>query len=568
MFDDARQVPDKTHFYADICIIGGGAAGTTIATEFIGSHHKVLLLESGGLAYESEAQALYKGVNSGLLYEPLDLCRVRTFGGSTDPRGWGGWSKPLSGIDFERRDWVPLSGWPMAKKDLAAHYRRAFATLSLPADTERLAEGDARGDDVLPVGGPYCRNESCPLSPAPHLGQVTEGRLRSASNVFVLLHANVTEILTDVAARHVTGLKVATLHGKTHLVMASYVILAAGGIENARILLLSDQVQKEGLGNASGLVGRCFMEHPRYSWGRLSGKDIAPLLRRYNPATAFEASGKQRTESRPIFGVGLALTERAQRERKLLGSRTWILPILGSGDRDAGREFKEVIFWLRKRRVPGDLSRRIVEVLRDPANAMGMAAAHVLAKLRPPEHWQFVTVLEQEPNPASCVTLDASRDALGLRRVRLDWRIGELTKSTLAQAREIFAGELRAAGFDCAIEASPKRPSNQVADAPRWVWHHMGTTRMAVNPNEGVVDASCRVHGMTNLYIAGSSVFPTVGNDMPTLTIVALAHRLADHLKLVLNKSLAPDIELERAANSQLAIEARISGQAALNSDR
>lgn len=552
MFDDARQVPDKKHFHADICIIGGGAAGTTIATEFIGTRYEILLLESGGLAYESQTQALYKGTNSGLLYEPLDLCRVRTFGGSTDPRGWGGWCKSLSAIDFERRDWVPLSGWPIAKKDLAAEYRRAFATLSLPADTEQLADDDTGAAEVLPIGGRYCRNEPCPLSPAPHLGQVTEARLRSASNVSVLLHANVTDILTDPSAKRVTGLKVATLDGKTHFVTASVVILAAGGVENARMLLLSDQVQKEGLGNASGFVGRCFMEHPRYSWGRLSGKDIAPLLLRYNPGTAVGArrSAQLRADPRPIFGASLALTERAQRERRLLGSRTWILPVSGSGDRDAGREFKEIIFWLKKRRLPGDLSRRIIEVLRNPPNAAGAVAAHVLAKLRQPTHWQFVTVLEQEPNPASRVTLDASRDALGLRRVQLEWRIGELTKTTLTQAREIFAEELRAAGFDCAVEASPKRPSNQDADAPRWVWHHMGTTRMAADANEGVVDANCRVHGMTNLYIGGSSVFPTVGNDMPTLTIVALAHRLADHLKLVLTKAVAPDVELGRVANT------------------
>ncbi len=552
MFDDARQQPDRTHFYADVCIIGGGAAGTTIASEFIGTGYQVLLLESGGLDYDSQTQSLYRGINSGLLYEPLDLCRVRTFGGSTDPRGWGGWCKPLAPIDFEQRDWVPLSGWPVSRDDLAGHYRRAFATLSLPTDTEEQAERDARANDVLPVNGAYCHNEPCPLSPAPHLGPVSEDRIRAAGNITALLYANVTEIQTDPAARHVTGLKVATLDGKTHSVTASYVILATGGIENARTLLLNDQVQREGLGNASGFVGRCFMEHPRYSWGRLSGKEIAPLLHRYNPATAVgvRQAGQQDTARRPIFGASLALTEKAQRERRLLGARTWILPVSGSGDRDAGREFKEMVFWLKKRRVPGDLSRRIGEVVRDPPNAAGAVAAHLLAKVRPPTAWQFVTVLEQEPNPESRVMLDSSRDALGLRRVRLNWQIGELTRETLVQTREIFTEELRAAGFDCAIEASPNRPSNQGAEAPRWVWHHMGTTRMSADPAQGVVDSNCRVHGMTNLYVAGSSVFPTVGNDMPTLTVVALAHRLADHLKLVLTKSALPEIDLGRTADS------------------
>jgi choline dehydrogenase-like flavoprotein len=533
VFEDARRVQDGTHFRADICVIGAGAAGTTIATEFIGSRHQVLVVESGGLEYESDTQTLYRGINEGLLYEPLDLCRVRTFGGSTDPRGWGGWCKPLARMDFEKRDWVPLSGWPIAKSDLAPYYRRAFTTLSLPPDTEEMLDREAHANYVLPVSGDECHNEPCPLSPAPHLGQVTEDKIRKATNVTVLLHANVTEIQTDPSARHVTGLKVKTLDGKTHFVTADHFVLATGGIENARTLLLNDQVQSEGLGNASGYVGRCFMEHPRYSWGRLAGEGIDPFVTHYNPGTAvgLRKAGTQQTDVHPIFGASLALTEKAQRERRLLGARTWIQPVSGSGDRDAGREFKEMVFWLKKKRIPGDLVRRMGEAARDPLNAGEAVVAHLMARVRPPTAWQFVTVLEQEPNPQSRVTLDSSTDRLGQRRPRLNWQIGELTKETLAQTREIFASELRASGYDCALEASPHRPSNQDPDTPRWVWHHMGTTRMSENPNDGVVDANCRVHGIANLYVAGSSVFPTVGNDMPTLTVVALAHRLSDHLK-------------------------------------
>lgn len=551
MFEDARKLPSGAQLFADVCIIGGGAAGTTIAKEFIGTRQQVLLLESGGLAYDGKVQSLYAGINDGLLYEPLDLCRVRTFGGSTDPRGWGGWCKQLSSLDFERRDWVPLSGWPIAKRDLSQHYRRALATLSLNPETERFAEEDAKRDDVLPVNGSLCCNEPCALSPAPHLGHVSEQPLRAARNVTVLLHANVTEILTDVSARHVTGLKVATLDGRTQIVTASHIVLAAGGIENARLLLLSDRHQNVGLGNGSGFVGRCFMEHPRYSWGRLSGKHIAPLLRRYNPGTAVgeRKSAKLKNDLTPIFGASLALTEHAQREHQVLGARTWIVPVSGSGDRDGGREFKELIFWLKKQRVPSDVSRRILEVAHDLPNAASAAAAHLLAKVRAPSHWQFITVLEQEPNPDSRVTLDSSRDVLGLRRVRLEWRVGELTKTTLARAREIFASELQAAGFDCAIEGTNGGSWNQSADAPRWVWHHMGTTRMAADPRDGVVDGDCRVHGMTNLYIAGSSVFPTVGNDMPTLTIVALAHRLADHIKAELTTSTTLGGEFARGTH-------------------
>jgi choline dehydrogenase-like flavoprotein len=529
----------------------------TLASELIGSRFNVLLLESGGLEYDTKVQSLYKGDNIGLLYEPLDLCRVRTFGGSTDPRGWGGWCKPLAEIDFERRDWVPLSGWPIKKGDLAPYYRRAFATLSLHPDTERLAEEDSRAD-VLPTGGIYCRNEPCPLSPAPHLGAVKKERIAAAHNVRALLHANVTDIVTDDLARRVTGLTVSTLTGTALSVTAKYFVLAAGGIENARLLLHSDGVQKEGLGNGSGFVGACFMEHPRYAWGRLTGAHLANVLRRYDPGTPV---GQRRAQNaggsaRPLFGASLALTEKAQREHRLLGARSWILPVSGAGERDGGREMKELVFWLKKRRIPSDTARRIRQVLSDVPNAAGAVAAHLLAKLKTPQQWQFVTVLEQDPDRSSRVSLDTQRDALGMRQIKLDWRVSPLVKRTLQQTRELFASELRAAGIDCQVEATGVRELNQSPDAPRWVWHHMGTTRMAADSREGVVDADCQVHGMANLYIAGSSVFPTVGNDMPTITIVALAHRLADHIKLKLSKTVGTDAKRPRVENAQSSISA------------
>ncbi|HJU30087.1 MAG TPA: GMC family oxidoreductase [Hyphomicrobiaceae bacterium] len=547
-------MPDRSALEADICIVGAGAAGTTLATELIGSGLRVLVIESGGLAYDARTQALHAGVNAGLLYEPLDLCRVRTFGGSTDRRGWGGWCKPLADLDFEYRDWVPLSGWPIAKRDLAPYYRRAFATLSLDPETERLAEADRRRDDVLPLDSRACINEPCPLSPAPHLGEVTRDRLRAAGNVRVLLHANVTQIVTDEDRRTVTHLDVATLTGKTHTITAGRYVLAAGGIENARLMLLSNRGHAEGLGNASGYVGRCFMEHPRYAWGRLSGQHLAPLLRRYDPGTVVGHRRAQAAADRraPLFGASLALSAEAQRTERLLGARTWLVPVSGGGDRAGGVEFKELVFWLKKRRLPSDLGRRCGAILRDLPNAAAAAGAHLMAKLRPAAQWQFITVLEQEPDPHSRITLDRSRDALGLQRVRLDWRIGELTRKTLRRTREIFCTELRSAGFDCTIAGPRGEGSNQDEEAPRWVWHHMGTTRMAADPKNGVVDAQCRVHGIANLYVAGSSVFPTVGNDMPTLTVVALAHRLADHLQglfgRVPSKQYLPENERLRPA--------------------
>jgi len=533
VFDDARTLPDGSRIEADLLIIGAGAAGTTIASEFIGQVRRVVVVEGGGVAYQPATQKLYRGTSIGHHYEPLDLCRVRMFGGSTDPRGWGGWCKPLGGIDFEVRPWVPLSGWPLSKKDLDPFYQRALGTLGLPTDVEAMAAVDARSADVLTLEGPMVINEPCPLSPAPHLGHVSRDKLASAKNVHVLLNANVTKIVTDNCARQAVGVEVETLCGKAHRITAQYIVLAAGGVENARLLLLSDQVQKEGLGNGSDFVGRCFMEHPRFTWGRLSGEDVAPLLRRYDPGYVVgrRVIGAPRGSQQLLLGASIALSEFAQRSEELLGARSWLMPAPDDAEAEGGREIKELVFWLKKKRVPSDLSRRLRRVVGDLRNAAQAVHAHLSAKFSPPSQWQFVTVLEQEPYRASRISLDASRDRLGLRRVQLDWRLGPLTRKTLGRAVELFSAEMKSIGLRCAITGSDGRAGPDI-DCPRWVWHHMGTTRMSTAASEGVVDADCRVHGLDNLFIAGSSVFPTAGNDMPTLTVVALAHRLADHLKM------------------------------------
>ena len=177
---------------------------------------------------------------------------------------------------------------------------------------------------------------------------------------------------------------------------------------------------------------------------------------------------------------------------------------------------------------------------RDPSSALHTVAAYLRSRSGHVPRWQFITVMEQQPNPSSRITLDHSRDALGLPRARLDWRLGGLEYRTLRKNQEIILAGLSRLGMRCSLGAPRGAAATEGAEpAPRWVWHHMGTTRMALSARDGVVDSDCRVHGVRNLYVAGSSVFPTGGNDMPTLTIVALAHRLADHLKARLGQAAA-----------------------------
>ena len=526
MLEDVRSLPDGTKIRADICIIGSGAAGISLALAFAGFPIRICVVESGGLTFDRRTQKLYRGINSGVEYEPLDLCRVRGYGGSTGPKGWGGWCKPLSRMDFEARSWVPLSGWPIDLEALLPYYPKARASLGFIEDELIDPNGTLESDGLLHLGKTRLSNEICPLSPTPDLGTASLERLQVVENIRVLLHANATRIATNAAATRANGVHVATLEKQTFFVEADYIVMAAGGLENARLLLLSNQTQLEGLGNGSDFVGRCFMEHPRFAWGSLDGRALRNKLWRYDPGVVVRRRKLQDARKRAAFGVGLVMNAETQRKEQVLGARSWIVPISDAGESEGAKELKELVFWLKKKRVPSNLSQRLTRIVGDFGNAGQTVASHLFG-LGSSEKYQFITVLEQSPNINSRLTLDPSRDSLGLNRARLEWQLTELETLTLERNRAAIVEDLRALGLSC-LDPDHPRTGDQ---SPKWVWHHIGTTRMSADPRQGVVDANCRVHSVENLYIAGSSVFPTGGNDMPTLTVVALAHRLADHLK-------------------------------------
>jgi hypothetical protein len=307
-------------------------------------------------------------------------------------------------------------------------------------------------------------------------------------------------------------------------------------------LLLSDSVQKGGLGNGHDLVGRCFMDHPRFTWGQIRNVAQAERLGRYDPTAAL-THNRRHLCSHPIeelLGIGVTISEAAQRREQILGSRSWILPVGPSGARAGGRELREILLWIRRGRLPADLGVRARAVLADLPNAVSAITAHLRAIAGKSTHWQIQTIMEPAPNMESRVTLAGDLDRLGLRKTRLDWRLDALTERSLARTQELVIADLQRIGLDCAIVGTGGPAANQTVADPRWVWHHMGTTRMSEDPRTGVVDADCRVHGIDNLHIAGSSVFPTAGNDMPTATIVALAFRLSERLKQRLQETSAP----------------------------
>jgi choline dehydrogenase-like flavoprotein len=286
------------------------------------------------------------------------------------------------------------------------------------------------------------------------------------------------------------------------------------------------------------------MDHPRYAWGQITSIQEPALLLRYNPTHGVgqRRLGVPPPGANPLFGFGIAPSEAAQRREQILGSRTWIVPVSAQGERAGGRELREVVLWATRGRIPSDIVLRGRKILEDIPNAAAAAIAHLRSVAGQTRRWQFLTIVEPEPNPDSRVTLGNDCDQFGLPRVILDWRLTPLVERTLQVAQKLIVNDLRSMGVECFVDGPGGSEANQKFEEPRWVWHHMGTTRMSADPKEGVVDANCKVHGMNNLYIAGSSVFPTSSTDMPTLTLIALAHRLADHLRLQSQKGAAVDI--------------------------
>lgn len=531
MFLDARVI-EQERLTADLCVIGAGAAGIAIALQFVGSRHDVLLLESGGLARDEETQNLYAGENIGLAYARLDECRSRFLGGSTNC--WLGWCRPLDPIDFEPRPWMSSEGWPIGREELISAYQAAHKLLLLgPFDYDRRNwEGQQRRDATfLHFDRTVIEDGVNQISPPARFGRLFRSTLESAKNIRALLHGTVTELVAGPHAKSIEEVHVDRPGRRKLVVFPKMVVLATGGIENARLLLASDRTFANGIGNAHGLVGRYFMDHPRVCSTRVRLSD-AKARRLYDHSFALV---RQRLGlSQRAITMHFSPTERQQRAHQLPNSRTYLVAQSFCSLSALRAALGGLLH--RKDRRPGYRSwcSDLMEVARRaPA---GFAAA--LDFIAPDRGWgrefYLETVFEPVANPSSRVALVAERDRLGMRKVSLDWRLTETDHANYRRTVDLVVGQLAGQGIIEPVAGAAEAKSLS-PEQIQWCWHHMGTTRMHRDPTRGVVDVDCRVHGLHNLFIAGSSVFPTPGSDTPTLTIVAMALRLAWHLKSVLS---------------------------------
>ncbi len=518
---DARTVPANKVIESDVCIVGAGPAGITLAREFIDRSFRVCLLEAGGLELDSNTQALYKGDNVGLPYFPLETARLRYFGGTANH--WEGLCRPLDAIDFEVRDEVPYSGWPFAKSKLDPFYERAQSVCKLGLYKYDAKDWESDKTSRLQFAGNRVITTIFQANPI-RFGETYRNEVVGAGNITVYLYANVVDIVASDNAQRITRLQVNCLQGSKFWVNAKLYILAAGGVENARLLLLSDKVQSGGLGNRHGLVGRFFMEHPHLESG---------LLLPSGPHLATGFYNNHRVNNARIFGI-LSLAPETLRQEKILNFSAQLVPRSRADVSQGVSSLKTLTKAFRSRDVPDDFLRHLWNVISDIDDVAAAAFSRFDTKRSGAgELFSLLNRTEASPNPDSRVTLGNERDALDQRRPRLNWQLSPLDKRSIRRAHEIIAQEVGRAGigrFNMTIDDDDSTWPALLTGG----FHHMGTTRMHVDPKSGVVDENCKVHGIANLFIAGSSVFPTSGYANPTLTIVALALKLAEHVKRVM----------------------------------
>jgi choline dehydrogenase-like flavoprotein len=558
MIVDALDLNDGASLEADICIVGAGAAGITLALELAGTGLNVLLLESGGFEPEKETQRLYEGsVAEERLHSPPHRYRERRFGGSTTI--WGGRCVPFDEIDFETRDYMPHSGWPVNRDTVLPFYPRANQ-LCEAGEFEYSAQRAFQRELKPMIDGfqsehfttDSMERFSCPTN----FGARYEHRLRNAQNVRVVLHANLTTLAFHPNGEAVDSLTIRTLGGKSMKVSATHVILATGGLEVARLLLANRDKWTNGIGNEHDVVGRYYMCHIAGTLGTL----------KQNGSTDHVWHGYDVSDEGIYCRRRLALTPQTQRALHLgnfvgrlhhpritdPAHRTAVLSSLQLakglisyeyGKRLHGEERTALTTWMR----------HIRNVLGGPHEVIGfghhMLRDRFLAARKFPSiivkstagHYSLDFHAEQEPSAQSRVTLGQDRDELGIPRLLVDWRYTQGDIVTVRESVRLFAEDIARSGVGV-FEYDPASIELEMSRYGAYGGHHLGTVRMGSDPRTSVVDADCRIHGLKNLHVAGGAVFPTSSQANPTLTIVALSVRLAGRLRASLERELAPSV--------------------------
>jgi choline dehydrogenase-like flavoprotein len=509
MHIDARELDNNSVIEGDICIIGAGAAGISMALDLKDTAFKVILLEGGGFEYDEKVQDLYAGKTTGQKYFPLKSARLHYFGGTTGH--WSGMCSPFDSLDFKKRDWVPESGWPITKAALEPFYVKANKVLKLgPYKYDYdYWNGQLPNLNPFPFDDKIVWNKMWQFSQARY-GNLYKKAIVEAKNIHLYTYANAVNIKANNTVSKITQILVKNYAGKTHMVKAKHFVLACGTIQNARMLLASNDQAPQGLGNDNDLVGRYFQEHLEVASAQLwLAKPFPTDLYTQNYGIT-KASAE------------LAFTEAIQTKEKILNGTVCLKPLSFAKHMPPRMET-----WQDgdPRKSQNNINANWDEASKKAKNEKG-AIEHA---------FMLNTRIEQAPNPNSRVTLGTEKDALGVPRANLHWELTALDKYSVRKLYQLLGQQVGIAGIGrIKLYEFLRDPNdNTFPDSTNGGWHHMGTTRMAKDPKKGVVDANCKVHGIANLFVAGAACFATSGATNPTLNLTALSLRLSDHLKVL-----------------------------------
>ncbi len=521
MIIDIRSLRDQTMLQTDICIIGAGPAGMAIASEFAGRSTDICVIESGGLSEDSKIEALSEGENSGEY--PVNVAsRKRYFGGATNI--WGGNSAPYDPIDFENRPYVPKAQWPFPFSELQKYFPRAYEFCGLKTAQDEPGAWDENSPDYqdrsIFINGDKVRTKIFKRRRL-RFGKRFRSLFQSGSpNLKLYTHSTALRLEVSRNARHVERALIGSIDGKRYNIAAKVFVLAAG-IENPRILLLSNDIQTEGLGNKYDNVGRYFMRHFNILSGILITRPPYRNLSLYRLSTYREPVGVHSVH--PF--AGFQISEAVQREEQILNFVAFLTPLFHLSPSESGEAhiFRHA---LRLRKSAGMQTNGPWSL----TQKAGLRILEWLRYLQGPRFYAIRNFVEQAPSRENRISLSRERDAFGLRRLQVQWAIGEQEKRTMEIAQQHLGRAFLEAGLGRLETDLPPYQSawpHYLAHAS----HFMGTTRMSDNPQDGVVDENSRMHSVDNLYIAGGSVLPVGGACMVTYNLIALALRLADHLK-------------------------------------
>lgn len=502
---------------ADLCIVGAGPAGLALAREFIGTDHRVYILETGNERVDDRARILADGDVVGHTYFNLAESRGFAVGGSSHL--WDEWmrARRLDPIDFRTRPWVPGSGWPIGPAELAPFYDRAEPALGLgPADfpvpesleTENLRAPLFRYSNTFDFDA--IRRE-----------------IEASANVCLIVNSTVIDLIPNPSNAHLERAVATSGLPHKYSISSRVFVLAGGGIEIPRLLLAARDGR--GIANSSGLVGRYFMEHPTMRSGVVVPGDLNDF-----PADHFEfrSSG-----SSHVIGA-LAPSDEAMQQFSMLNCMVLVAEVDNVMSSEGLRSVAVIKAALQRSNESGESALgHLLNAVTRPRDLWRYAARGRLH--RPERRLRLSITVEQAPNPSSRVLLGDRRDEFGVPVAVLDWRLGDLERHTVRRVQESVDDLFHRRGWGhIETKLGEERPPRSF----RGEWHHLGTTRMSSSPNRGVVNEAGRAYDLPNLYIAGGSTFPTVGYANPTLTIVALSLRLAEELQSVLSRraSLGP----------------------------